>query len=238
MTRRALAELVNTTDPGWPVIAEMIASANHVVVLPVDPRNGESALLALQVTTRSLLGAVSYASGGLLIDHGWIRVLGGGHPRLPRDIGSWNFPNGVDQRPRLPGAMLVADDALGGFFAINGGAFDGPTGNVFYLAPDTLQWEDLDRGYSDFVDFLFSSDLAKFYEGQRWIGWEKEVEAVSGDRAYSIYPFVWAKEGGTIDQRRRKDVPVEELWSLHAIELPKQLAGVSAGEKVKIVIKT
>ncbi len=222
--RRSLAELVNTTDPGWPVVAEMIAKAkNKVEVLPVDPKKGEQALLAIQVTTRSPMGAIAYGSGGLLVDHGWVRVLGGGHTRLPRDLGSWNFPKGTDHPLRLAGAMLVADDVLGGFFAVNGGAFAGPSGNVFYFAPDSLEWEDLGRGYSDFLEFLFQGDLAKFYSGQHWKDWTNDVEKLPGDRAYSVQPFLFTKEGGTIDQRSRKDVPIEELWTLYTIDLPKQL---------------
>mgnify|MGYP000969392700 FL=1 len=37
----------------------------------------------------------------------------------------------------MPGYLLVADDVLGGFFEINGGAFDGKAGNIFYYAPDS-----------------------------------------------------------------------------------------------------
>ena len=37
----------------------------------------------------------------------------------------------------MPSYLLVADDVLGGFFAINGGAFDGKAGNIFYYAPDS-----------------------------------------------------------------------------------------------------
>ncbi len=225
--RRTLDQLVDTVDPGWPIVSEWVAKAkNEVVVLPVDPKKGQEALLSIQVTTRSAMGAIAYTCGGLLVDHGWVRVLGGGDVRLPRDIGSWNFPKGHEQPQRMPGAIVVADDALGGFFAIDGGAFSGPPGHVHYLAPDSLRWEDLGRGYSAFVQFLLEGDLAKFYEGQRWKGWKKDLEHLAGDRAYSVYPFLWAKEGGSIDQRSRKDVPVEELWTLHAIDLPKQLAGL------------
>jgi hypothetical protein len=234
--RGALSDLVNTSDPGWPVVSEMIAKAkNEVEILPVDPKKGEQALLAIQVTTRSPMGAIAYSSGGLLVDHGWIRVLGGGSARLPRDIGSWNFPKGVDQPPRLGNAILVADDVLGGFFAINGGAFDGPPGHVFYLAPDTLRWEDLGRGFTDFVEFLCQGDLAKFYASLRWRGWFTDAERLSGDRAYSIYPFLWAKEGGTIDQRSRKDVPIEELW-FYAIDLHRQLADLPDGSAFTIKV--
>ncbi len=37
----------------------------------------------------------------------------------------------------MPSYLLVADDVSGGFFAINGGAFDGKAGNIFYYAPDS-----------------------------------------------------------------------------------------------------
>jgi hypothetical protein len=90
-------------------------------VLPADPKKGEQALLAIQVTTRSPMGAIAYGSGGLLVDHGWIRVLGGGHARLPRDIGSWNFPKNVDQPQRLPGAMLVPIKARRRSVRVRGG---------------------------------------------------------------------------------------------------------------------
>ena len=38
--------------------------------------------------------------------------------------------------------LLVADDVLGGFFAINGGAFRGKAYNVFYCALDSGELED------------------------------------------------------------------------------------------------
>ena len=235
--RRTLADLVSTSDPGWPVVAEMIAKAkNGVEILPIDPTKGEQPLLAIQVTTRSPMGAVTYSSGGLLVDHGWIRVLGGGSPRLPRDIGSWNFPKGLDQPPRLGNAILVGDDVVGGFFAVNGGAFDGPSGHVFYLAPDTLRWEDLGRGYTAFLEFLCQADLSEFYSGLRWRNWAADAWRLGGDRAYSVYPFLWAKEGGPIDQRSRKDTPIEEAWFLHAIDLPKQLADLPDGRTVRVTI--
>ncbi len=104
---------------------------------------------------------------------------------------------------RFANAMLVADDALGGFFAISVGAFAGKLGNVFYLPPDCLTWEDAGRGYTTFLEFLFEGDLATFYEGQRWASWREDCAKMSGDRAWSIYPFLWAREGGTIDQRAR-----------------------------------
>ena len=68
---RPLRELINTEEPAWPDVQQWIANAkNQVEVLPVNSADRESALLALQVTTRSPMGAIVYETGGLLIDHG------------------------------------------------------------------------------------------------------------------------------------------------------------------------
>ena len=84
---RPLSELIDTEDPAWPEVQEWIAGAtNPVEVLPVDRANRDSALLAIQVTTRSPMGAIVYETGGLLIDHGWVRILVSGHSGLRRSL--------------------------------------------------------------------------------------------------------------------------------------------------------
>lgn len=208
MSNRPLSELVDTSDPAWPMLLDLVSSAtNNVEILSVDRIRGEDTLRRIQVTTRSPMGAIAYECGGLLIDHGWIRVLGGGHPRLPRDLATWNHGANVT------GAFLVADDVLGGFFAFNGSVLPGPTGNVHYFAPDTLDWEDLDCGYTDFFNFLLLGDLAKFYENHRWPSWQEDVSQLAGDLAFSIQPFLWA-EGPQVSERSRRPVPISELWVL------------------------
>ncbi len=213
---RPVEELVDEKEPGWPVVAAMVDRAtNRVEVLPAERSNGERTLLAIQITTRSPMGAIAYQTGGILVDHGWVRLLGSGHPRLPRDLARWNFPSGDPSLARLRGGFLVADDAIGGFFALNGGAFEGPLRNVFYLAPDTLKWEDTRHDYTDLLDFFFRGDLQKFYSGQRWPRWEEDVEKLSGDRGFSFYPFLFARAEGGIETRHRRDVPLDELWRLY-----------------------
>ena len=117
MQQRPLTALINTQDPGWPLVQGWIAAAkNKVQVLPKAAARADSALLAAQVTTRSPMGAVVYETGGILVDGGWLRILGSGSPALDRDLMGWN-------KDKQKGLLLVADDALGGFFALNGGAF-------------------------------------------------------------------------------------------------------------------
>lgn len=201
-------------DPAWPLVRRWIDKAsNRVEVLEAREPQRSKALEALQVTTRSPMGAIVYETGGLLIDGGWLRVLGSGHPRLPRTLPDWNKDRTWQDDAAPPPLLIVTDDVIGGSFAINGGGLPGPPGHVHYFAPDSLEWESLERGYADFLSWTLSGDLGSFYEGKRWPGWPEDVERLSGDRAFSVYPFLWAK-GPPVAERSRREVPMAELFEL------------------------
>jgi hypothetical protein len=216
---RSLDELLNTDEPALPLVREWIAAAARPVeVLPPSEARAD-ALLQTQVTTRSPMGAIVYETGGLLIDHGWLRVLGSGHPRLTRTLPTWNQGRG-------DGFLMIADDAIGGFFAINGGAFGEDVKSIYYFAPDTLNWEPLGIGYSDWLQWALSERLDEFYDWIRWPDWKADVANLHGDRCYSFYPFLFTREGKG-GAGRRFDVPIAESWGLQ-MDLRKQLS--SAGE--------
>lgn len=222
-TMRPVEELVNTQEPGWPLVKEWIAKAkNKVEVLPCDTAKAREALFRTQVTTRSPMGAIVYSTGGILIDDGWIRILGSGSTRLPRNLPEWNKGKTLKEYGESSPFYLVADDAIGGFFAINGGGFGKDLGKIYYLSPDNLQWEALDLTYTDFLNFCFTGDLEKFYKGYRWKGWKKEVAAISGDQAFNFSPPLFTKEGKDFTKNSRKPVSVEERYYLN-LSFKKQL---------------
>ena len=226
MPRRTLGELLTCDEPAWPQVRQWIAlAANHVEQLPPAPaaERGQ-ALFEVQVSVGSALGAIVYETGGLLIDHGWLRVLGSGHPRLPRTLPSWNADKTVDDLGLRRGFYLFADDVLGGFFALYGGALGPGNGEVYYLAPDTLAWEAMCMNYSQFVHWCLTGDLRGFYETYRWQDWKAEVAPLAGDRGLSVVPTLFT-EGSSlpIGQRSRRGVPIHELYGLHVIDFPKQL---------------
>jgi len=230
---KSLRELINLDEPGWPVVQDWIKSARcPVEVLPVDRRKGDAALLALQVTTRSPMGAIVYESGGLLVDHGWVRILGSGHPRLPRSLPDWNVVVGVMKNGETAPYLLVADDAVGGFFALEGGGLGIRPGHVAYFAPDTMQWESLDMGYSQFVAWSLSGDLAGFYADYRKPGWEREVKELPGDKAYSIAPPPVFK-GDPFTARSWRAASVAELFGFYQ-DMGRQLQDVPDGGQVVI----
>ena len=210
---RPVDELINRSEPGWTLVQEWIAKAkNHVEVLPCDSNKAKDALYKTQVTTRSPMGAVIFATGGLLIDNGWVRILGSGSDRLNRTLPDWNKGKSFTEIGDRPPFLLIADDVIGGFFAINGGQFGNNPGKVYYLSPDNLEWESTNLSYSEFLDFCFNGDLAKFYEGLRWTNWKDDVSKLSGNSVYSFYPFLWTKEGKDVNKDARKEIPVEEQY--------------------------
>jgi hypothetical protein len=222
---RPLHELLEVDDPAWPKVQSWIVeAANSVEVLPPENVHRTQALLEAQVTTRSPMGAIVYHTGGLLIDKGWLRLLGSGHPRLPRSMSAWNRGRSTKPDGTSLGFWLIADDVVGGFFALDGGALGAGKGEVYYFAPDALRWESMSgMNYSQFLNWSLSLSLAKFYQSMRWDGWEDEVAALNGDQSLSIYPFLFTKEGKNIASCSRKACPVSEIFSLNVIELPKQL---------------
>jgi hypothetical protein len=209
-----LHELINLDDPGFPLVRQWAAAAVRPVEFlpPSDAR--EQALVQTQVTTRSPMGAIVYETGGILVDGGWLRLLGSGHARLARTLPAWNAG-------RSDGFYLVADDVIGGFFAINGGALGGDVKNLYYFAPDSLDWEPLEVGYSGFLQWAFSGKLDEFYGWIRWAEWDRDIRTLHGDRCYAFYPFLFTKEGKG-GHGRRAEAPVEEAWGLQ-MDLRKQL---------------
>jgi len=217
---RGISELAETKDPAWPDVRAWVQNAKvPTEILPVVRRDGEKTLLALQVTARSPMGAIALESGGILVDHGWIRLLGGGCRRMKATLSTWNALEGKTNGPPPP-YLVVAYDAIGGFFAINGGGLKGPPGHVFYFAPDALDWVDLGTGYTGFLQAALQGKLASLYDGLRWSGWEREVGAASPDQGYSFYPPLFTREGK--GGASRKLVPMTELWSFE-METKRQL---------------
>lgn len=208
----AIDDLLDVEDPAWPVVQEWVrTSTNEATILPADPEDSAAALEAVGVTTASTMGAVVYHTGGVLFDGGWLRLLGSGSGRLPRSLPEWNVALAPEGRSSLEGRYLVADDAVGGFFAVNGGWFDSELGTVHYFAPDTLEWESLHRGYTEFVLWCCAGDVAGFYEAFRWPGWEADVEALAGDETFAFSPPLFTREAGAPLPARRT-IPALEAW--------------------------
>lgn len=227
---QSLHELINKTDPAWPLVKKWIDSAkNKIEILEIDSAKAKEALYNTQVSTYSTLGSVIYNTGGIMVDNGWIRILGSGSRRLNRSVAEWNKGKSIKEYGDKPEYLLVADDAAGGFFAVNYGAFGTDLKNIYYLAPNSLNWEPLGYGYGEFILFCFDSDLSKFYKGLRWATWSQFIANLDGSKSYSFRPYLWSEEGTDIEKCTRKLVSTEDLFKFN-IEKQKELSQKSKTE--------
>lgn len=214
--QRPLIELIDQEDPAWPLVKDWISQAtNTIEVLAIaDQKVADEALFLSQITTRSPMGALVYQTGGLLVDKGWIRILGGGSKKLQRTLPSWNKDKTYTNSTREAGYLLVADDVLGGLFAINGGLLGKDVGKMYYFAPESLAFEALEISYSQFLNFCFNGDLDDFYGPMRWKTWLEDIQQLTPDQAFSFMPFLWTAEAKNLDSYTWKAVSLEELYQI------------------------
>lgn len=159
---------------------------------------GGLGVLAARLAKRSKGLAAVVRAGGLLVDHGWLRLFGGGGPLL-QSIDAWNYVGTVD----LGGepAYFVAADVIGGFFLL------GSTGAVYYVRPDTRALEEAGDDYDAFLEFALRGDLDAFYGKYRFEGWREATEKLSPDDGFRSNPPLWARGGLAAFRKKRRVVP-------------------------------
>jgi len=214
--KRPIETLINHQESAWILVQGFINEAkNKVEILPVDTIKAKTALYNTQVSTRSPMGAIIYHTGGLIIDNGWIRILGSGSKTLTRSLPDWNLGKSFSQLNQPIPYLLIADDVIGGFYLLNGGGLGKDLGKVYYFSPDNLTYEPMDITYTEFLLFCFNTNFDAFYEGYRWKGWQNEVTQMTGDEVFSFFPFLWSKQGKDIDKSTRQIIPIEEQYDFN-----------------------
>ncbi|GIF97510.1 DUF2625 family protein [Catellatospora citrea] len=215
---RPVDELINIAEDAWSeLLAELTAGAVQVRVLSTD--HGPETLRMMQVTTRSRLGAMALHAGGVVLDHGWLRLYGGGHPA--EGLPSLAEANGFDGGPReAPASFAVGHDVLGGRYEVNGPVppedRPGDPGEVCYYAPESLEWQPLDMPYGTWLSWLASGRLDDFYGDVRWPGWQDEARALRLDQGISMYPFLFTAEARQdLAATNRRPIPIDQLMSVH-----------------------
>lgn len=183
-------------------------------MLPVAPEQGLQTLYKLQVSAASFLGALALNCGGILADHGWFRIYGGGSPGLP-GLASADHMTDPQGAASPPGLLLVGADVLGGRFAIDGGGLGIDQGEVCYFGPDTLRWGGLGGGHSMFIRAVLDGSMAAAFDSLRWPGWEDEVERLHPGEGISLYPPPFTAQGKNLGDVSRRPVPAEELLGFY-----------------------
>lgn len=211
MNNMSSDELIDRENHAWPELkALMDQGKNTYTYVPAKPEMGKNTLHQLQVSTRSYLGAVAYETEGMVVDHGWITLLGAGGESVYGSLASWNGLNAEPVVEALSGMMVVAYDVAGGFFALDTGKFDG-SGQIYYFAPDALEWESTELSYSEFMTWLAEGDLQLFYETFRWKGWQEDMAQLDNGQVFAYFPPLWTKEGSG-KKSSKAPVHIAEAW--------------------------
>ncbi len=213
-TKTILPDTANST---WLRIDSLSKKAtNKVVILTAKKKKSEINLISLNLDTSDPIAAIAYNTGGISIDDGWIRIFGSGNENFRRDILQWNRNKTLGKA-----FMLIADDVIGGYYALNLGELGTDTAMVYYFSPKTLKYQPLNLNYLEFLSFCFSGDLDKFYTGMRWKTWRLDVGKLSFDDVFLFLPFLWNKQNLSIEKTIRKVIPAEEKYLLSQQEVRK-----------------
>lgn len=230
---RPLEDLITTDDPAWSRVKVWInACPDLPAVFQPDERQREVVLQTLQVSLHSTLGALVWHTGGILLDDGWVRVLGSVSPRVPRSALTWAERLGWwSDHSQPPRGVVVAEDVLGGLFALNWSAIDPQTGlnEVFHFGADTLRWTPMGMGVTEFVQQLLTDELSAADAHLRWTGWREEVSTLTPEQGLHVWPPPWTREGKDVAECSRKPVPMHELVSFH-FDMQRQLDGPARGD--------
>lgn len=209
---RAVEELADVADPAWPAVLELVGRASvPVTVVPIEADAGRAALHRTQVGADTVVGALVLSCGGIVVDHGWLRVLGGGGDGLP-DVAAASGLGPVSAGSAdETAALVVAYDVLGGRFALNRGELPGGVGEVAYWGPDTLSWMPTEMDPAVLLETLLGGGLEDFYHDLRWPEWAAEVQAVGLDHGIAVTPSLHTVEGRRIAEAERSVVPFDRL---------------------------
>lgn len=213
---KPLSELTKNQQKGWDVISQWSSNGkNKIEILPKDNLRADSVLFKTQLSASSPIGAVVFGCGGILIEDGWIRILGSGCKQFDRSISDWNKGKSSVKFKDQSSYLLVGDDIIGGIYGMKTSGIDEiGIGKIYYFGPNSLRWEATGLSYTGFINFCFSGNLESFYGDFHWSGWNEEIKKLNCNQVISCYPLLWTKEGREL-KANRKIVSIQKQWDFY-----------------------
>lgn len=194
----------------WNKIEEIICKSKYdIKIFEGKIEQGKKEFMELKLLDDGVLFSVVTNCSGIYIDN-WLRILGQGSNERNGIL----YYNKMLEDSCMKGMCIVANDVVGGLYAINLSRYEIEKNMVWYFAPDTLEWETLGMRYLDFVTWSICGDICKFYETMRWNTWRMDSENLPFNKGYLIYPFLWAKECD-INTASKKIVMYDEIINLN-----------------------
>ena len=137
--------------------------------------------------------------------NGYLKILGNDSEN------GFSYCNELFSKCYNSSRCLIAYDILGGLFAINIEKLNA----IEYFAPDTLEWEDLEIDYKDFLYWVTTNQLDTFYQELIVSDLFTLDLSLESNEVVLTYPFIWSMEY-TPSGAARKIVPFKELLEMNA----------------------
>lgn len=181
------------------LLFEDLRKKSNVIILP---KNEELVIPFRNQYIRfseKLFFSVIENCGGIIVDN-WIRLYGCGNLNVLEKNRNYNITNEMD--------IIIAEDVVGGLFGLKDGI-------IYYFAPDTLIWENLNIYYNQFIHWLINleNDVNLFYKTFRWNNWDYDVKNIDLNSGMSFYPFLFTK--CEINSRSKRVIPMDEIIGIN-----------------------
>lgn len=188
----------------WNEIKYILKNSTRKVKI-INNKVYDDTLNNLNIDKNSMLGQVITNTSGIFIDN-YIRLFGNGSKDVSYNIYEYNleFKKYFDDN-----MIIVADDVFGGLFSVTK-----EKNNILYFAPDTLQWENLEIDYKDFIKYISSEKIDEFYKSYKWSTFQEDIKDIKFNQGILIYPFLWSNECD-IEKAKKSIVPFSELVQIN-----------------------
>ena len=193
----------------WNEIKSILKSSTKNI--KILSSNYNNSLNNLNINENSVLGQVIINTGGIFIEN-YIRLFGSGDEENSYNIYKYNLEL---KKYFDDNIIIIGNDIFGGLFSLNK-----EKNNILYFAPDTLEWEDLDITYKEFIKFVTSEKIDEFYKSYKWSTFQEDIKKVKFNEGTLIYPFLWSNECN-IEKAKKDIVPFSELLQIN-IEFKKR----------------
>ena len=187
----------------WNEIKSILKSSTKNI--KILSSNYNNSLNNLNINENSVLGQVIINTGGIFIEN-YIRLFGSGDEENSYNIYKYNLEL---KKYFDDNIIIIGNDIFGGLFSLNK-----EKNNILYFAPDTLEWEDLDITYKEFIKFVTSERIDEFYKSYKWSTFQEDIKKVKFNEGILIYPFLWSNECN-IEKNKKDIVPFSELLQIN-----------------------
>ena len=203
---KTLHELIQLETSTYQELLELQHNAtSRTTFLTLDNVvEAEDALLLYQAPTNSYFGTIIYKTGGVLINDGWLRILGGGSSKLsPIHVWNHRLTNRIDYQ------LIIAYDVLGGYFFIENKENDSASSVVFYFSPQNFTVSSVAVNYKTFIQYCFTEQLTEFYKNYYWATWQQDIQSLPTDHIFDFTPPLWTTEGKSIAYSLKTSIPIQ-----------------------------